>query len=75
MVILVKKIEKNYLQKKNTSLFVPGKLPLVENFGKTAIAVISEYSVGADTTARILRNMVDEEHLFNKSMKQKDNML
>ena len=54
---------------------MPGKLPLVENFGKTAIAVISEYSVGADTTARILRNMVDEEHLFNKSMKQKDNML
>ncbi len=39
---------------------------LVENFGKTAITVISGYGVGADTAARILRNMVDEEHLFKQ---------
>ena len=39
---------------------------LVENFGKTAIVVISGYGVGADTAARILRNMVDEEHLFRQ---------
>ena len=39
---------------------------LVENFGKTAIIVISGYGVGADTAARILRNMVDEEHLFKQ---------
>ena len=37
---------------------------LVENFGKTAIIVISGYGVGAD--ARILRNMVDEEYLFKQ---------
>ena len=39
---------------------------LVENFGKTAITVIFGYGVGADTAARILRNMVDEEHLFKQ---------
>ncbi len=39
---------------------------LVENFGKTAITVISGYGVGADTAARILRNMVDEEYLFKQ---------
>ncbi len=39
---------------------------LVENFGKTAITVISGYGVGVDTAARILRNMVDEEHLFKQ---------
>ena len=39
---------------------------LVENFGKLAITVISGYGVGADTAARILRNMVDEEHLFKQ---------
>jgi len=39
---------------------------LVENFGKIAITVISGYGVGADTAARILRNMVDEEHLFKQ---------
>ena len=39
---------------------------LVENFGKTAIIVMSGYGVGADTAARILRNMVDEEHLFRQ---------
>jgi len=39
---------------------------LVENFGKIAIIVMSGYGVGADTAARILRNMVDEEHLFRQ---------
>jgi len=39
---------------------------LIENFGKIAITVMSGYGVGADTAARILRNMVDEEHLFKQ---------
>jgi ATP-dependent Lhr-like helicase len=39
---------------------------LVENFGNIAITVMSGYGVGADTAARILRNMVDEEHLFKQ---------
>lgn len=39
---------------------------LIENFGKTAIVVLSGYGVGADTGARILRNMVDEETLFRQ---------
>ena len=39
---------------------------LVENFGKTAIIVMSGYGVGADTAARILRNMVDEDHLIRQ---------
>lgn len=39
---------------------------LVESFGKIAITVMSGYGVGADTAARILRNMVDEEHLFKQ---------
>tara|TARA_B100001964_G_scaffold245833_1_gene337205 strand:+ start:28513 stop:31254 length:2742 start_codon:yes stop_codon:yes gene_type:complete len=39
---------------------------LVENFGKIAITVMSGYGVGADTAARILRNMVDEEYLFKQ---------
>jgi len=39
---------------------------LIENFGKTALTVLSGYGVGADTAARILRNMVDEENLFKQ---------
>jgi ATP-dependent Lhr-like helicase len=39
---------------------------LVENFGKIAITVMSGYGVGADTAARILRNMIDEEYLFKQ---------
>lgn len=39
---------------------------LVENFGRTAIVVMSGYGVGADTAARILRNMVDEDHLYRQ---------
>ncbi|MFB5646475.1 MAG: Lhr helicase, partial [Nitrosopumilaceae archaeon] len=37
---------------------------LIENFGKTALIVISGYGIGADTAARILRNMVDEKTLY-----------
>ena len=39
---------------------------LIENFGKTALIVISGYGVGADTAARILRNMVDDEMLYKQ---------
>ena len=39
---------------------------LIENFGKTAIIVLSGYGIGADTAARILRNMVDETELFKQ---------
>ena len=39
---------------------------LVQNFGKTAIIVMSGYGIGADTAARILRNMVDEDTLFKQ---------
>ena len=39
---------------------------LIENFGKTAITVMSGYGVGADTAARILRNMVDDKHLLRQ---------
>ncbi|MDI1496041.1 MAG: DEAD/DEAH box helicase [Cenarchaeum symbiont of Oopsacas minuta] len=34
---------------------------LVENFGTTALTVLSGYGIGPDTAARILRNMVDED--------------
>ncbi len=39
---------------------------LIENFGKTAIIVLSGYGIGADTAARILRNMVGEENLYKQ---------
>ncbi len=39
---------------------------LVESFGRTALIVLSGYGVGADTAARILRNMVDEEILYRQ---------
>ncbi len=39
---------------------------LIENFGKTAIIVLSGFGVGADTAARILRNMVGEELLYKQ---------
>lgn len=39
---------------------------LIEGFGKTAITVLSGYGVGADTAARILRNMVDDGHLLRQ---------
>jgi ATP-dependent Lhr-like helicase len=39
---------------------------LIENFGKSAILVLSGFGVGADTAARILRNMVDDELLYKQ---------
>jgi len=39
---------------------------LLENFGKTALIVLSGYGVGADTAARILRNMVNDEILYKQ---------
>ena len=39
---------------------------LVQNFGKIAIIVMSGYGIGANTAARILRNMVDEDNLFKQ---------
>ena len=39
---------------------------LIENFGKTAFIVLSGFGVGADTGARILRNMIDEETLYRQ---------
>jgi len=39
---------------------------LIENFGKTAIIVLSGFGVGADTAARILRNMIDDELLYKQ---------
>lgn len=39
---------------------------LIETFGVTAIMVMSGYGVGATTGARILRNMIDEEHMFHQ---------
>lgn len=34
---------------------------LIENFGKTAFIVLAGYGIGADTAARILRNMIDKD--------------
>jgi ATP-dependent Lhr-like helicase len=39
---------------------------LIENFGKSAILVLSGFGVGADTAARILRNMVDDDLLYKQ---------
>lgn len=39
---------------------------LIENFGKTALIVLSGYGVGADTAARILRNMINDELLYKQ---------
>ncbi|MFB5630952.1 MAG: DEAD/DEAH box helicase [Nitrosopumilaceae archaeon] len=39
---------------------------LIENFGNTALIVLSGYGVGADTAARILRNMIDDELLYKQ---------
>lgn len=39
---------------------------LVENFGRTALLVLAGYGVGADTAARILRNMIDDENLLRQ---------
>ena len=39
---------------------------LIETFGKVALIVLSGYGVGADTGARILRNMTDEEIMYKQ---------
>ena len=41
---------------------------LIESFGPTAVMVMSGYGVGADTAARILRNMIggDEDNLIKQ---------
>jgi ATP-dependent Lhr-like helicase len=39
---------------------------LIENFGKTALIVLSGFGVGADTGARILRNMVGDDLLYKQ---------
>ncbi|MDE0090966.1 MAG: DEAD/DEAH box helicase [Thaumarchaeota archaeon] len=41
---------------------------LIESFGPTAVTVMSGYGVGADTAARILRNMIggDEDNLIKQ---------
>ncbi|CUR50884.1 DEAD/DEAH box helicase domain protein [Nitrosotalea devaniterrae] len=39
---------------------------LLANFGKIALVVISGYGVGADTAARILRNMIGEEEIYKQ---------
>jgi ATP-dependent Lhr-like helicase len=39
---------------------------LLENFGNVALVVLSGYGVGADTAARILRNMIGEEELYRQ---------
>lgn len=39
---------------------------LIANFGTAALVVLSGYGVGADTAARILRNMVDEEGMYKQ---------
>jgi len=39
---------------------------LIETFGKTAVIVLSGYGVGADTGARILRNMTDQELMYKQ---------
>jgi len=37
---------------------------LVNNFGRKALVVLAGHGVGADTAARVLRNYVDDEHLY-----------
>ena len=39
---------------------------LLENFGQIALIVLSGYGVGADTGARILRNMIGKEELYKQ---------
>jgi len=39
---------------------------LIETFGKDALIVLSGYGIGADTGARILRNMIDEEIMYKQ---------
>ena len=69
---LVKIIQKNHKSKKlsleeNHKFKRAWKIAsLIETFGNNAITVLSGYGVGADTAARILRNMVDEEYMYKQ---------
>ena len=69
---LQKIIQKKYLGKKITTdekhkLDRAWKVSsLIENFGNTALVVLSGFGVGADTAARILRNMVGEDLLYKQ---------
>ena len=69
---LVKIIQKNHKSKKlsleeNHKFKRAWKVAsLIETFGNNAITVLSGYGVGADTAARILRNMVDEEYMYKQ---------
>ena len=69
---LVKIIQKKYSGKKlsveeNQRFKRAWKVAsLIETFGKNAIIVLSGYGVGADTGARILRNMNDQELMYKQ---------
>jgi len=69
---LVKIIQKKYRGKKlsteeNHKFKRAWKVAsLIETFGKNAIIVLSGYGVGADTGARILRNMTDHELMYKQ---------
>ena len=42
---------------------------MLENFGKTALTVLSGYGVGADTAGRILKHgVIDDENLCKAIM-------
>ncbi len=69
---LVKIIQKKYKNKKLTSeenhrFKRAWKVAsLIETFGKDAIIVLSGYGIGADTGARILRNMIDKDLMYKQ---------
>lgn len=69
---LGKIVQKNYAGKKltteeNHKFSRAWKISsLLENFGKTALIVLSGFGVGADTGARILRNMISEEEVYKQ---------
>jgi ATP-dependent Lhr-like helicase len=69
---LVKIIQKKYNHKKLTSeenhrFKRAWKVAsLIETFGKDAIIVLSGYGIGADTGARILRNMIDKDLMYKQ---------
>lgn len=43
---------------------------LVENFGKTALLVLSGHGIGPDTASRILRGMIDDEDTLYREIYQ-----
>ena len=44
---------------------------LIENFGRTALIVLSGYGVGADTAARILKNMIPDDQGWQKETRMR----